>query len=287
VRERCPGNVPSKALAWDIYNAYSTTEHDLAAAAAHVELADQESDDDRTRWRIHEAEQLAHLGDSAPIEAEWARASNVEAWATLTDAFDGLERFDRANEAAERAHALDPRHAGALAGLAHARHRGGRLDESAAVATRLLELHPYDHRGPEILGILHGHQLHVKEALAFSERALDAAPYCHNAHESCAVALSAAGRYDEARVYAEQSLAMSPEPKDTDSDSLLITLACRGEVDRIESCLAKIPTPKREAGQAYYDRLLTLGRTRSASASKAREKRPAKRNSPRAGHPRR
>jgi len=88
-------------------------------------------------------------------------------------------------------------------------------------------------------------------------------PTATHAHESCAVALSAAGRYDEARVYAEQSLAMSPEPKDTDSDSLFITLACRGEVDRMESCLAKIPTAQAEGGQAYYNRLLTLGRTRS------------------------
>ena len=258
VRARCPANLPPENLAWHVYYAYSNSEHDLAAGAAHVMIDQQKTDEERAVWRIREAEQRAHLGDNAALEAEWESAKTVEIWATLTDAFADLERYERADQAAERAYALDPKHAGAIVGLCHSRQRRGDFAGALLAARQMLERYPYDHRGPELLGFIHARLLQVDEALAFSERALDAAPYCHNAYESRAVALFAAGRFDEARLHAEQVLALSPEPEISESESRLILYALGRDRARAAGCHAKIPQGKRDAGAAYYNRLLAL-----------------------------
>jgi tetratricopeptide (TPR) repeat protein len=275
VRKRCPGNVPPEDLAWDVYFAYSNSEHDLAAGAAHVQLQEQETEEERTAWRIREAEQRAHLGKNAALEAEWRKARTVEAWVTLADSFTDLERYERADEAAERAYALDPKHAGAMVGLCHARQRRGDFAGALVMAQEMLERYPYDHRGPEMLGFIHARQLQVDETLAFSERALDAAPYCHNAYESRAMALFAAGRFDEARLHAEQALALSPEPEISESESRMILYALDRDRKRAASCYAKIPQGSRDAGHAYYSHLLDVAgeRSRTKTSSKRRPRR--------------
>ena len=185
-----------------------------------------------------------------------------------------IQRYDLANQAAERAHAINTDHAGALDGLSRARLRQGNHQGALAAAGRLLERFPYDlDRGAELLGFLHARRLQIDEALAFSERALDAAPYCHNAYESRAMALFAAGRRDEARLHAEQALALSPEPEVSASESRIILHALRGAHDLAQRCYQKLPQGTRELGAAYYARVLETarGRRRPLSRAKARD----------------
>ena len=55
-----------------------------------------------------------------------------------------IQRYDLANQAAERAHAINTDHAGALDGLSRARLRQGDHAGALAAAQRLLERFPYD-----------------------------------------------------------------------------------------------------------------------------------------------
>jgi tetratricopeptide (TPR) repeat protein len=256
VRERCPGNEAPADLAYQVYYAYSTSDHALAAGAARVLAARQQDDTRTTAWRIREAEQLAWLGDDTAITTEWQSAKTVDAWATLSDILADLTRYELANQAAERAYALDPGHADALAALCHARQRQGDHEGALIAAQGMLERYPYDHRGAELLGFLHARRMQVDPALAMSERALDAAPYCHNTYEARAMALFAAGRPDEARLHAEQTLAISPEPEVSASESRLILYALGEARELAQRCFEKIPQGTRDLGAAYYARLL-------------------------------
>ncbi len=235
--ELCADGVPG-SLAWSVYWGMYTIDHALAAEAAE-RMAERTRGATRTTWRIRAATQRAKLGDDAPLATIASELEeHAESWAQLSFAYDALRRFEEAAEAAERAMAIDPREQEALTAMEGAWVRRGDVERAIACARELVALFPYEHVGPERLGILLAQRLEVEEALPLSLRAVDAAPYCHVAHRARALALFAAGDLDGARRHALSGLALhEPDGDDDDDRSLMIRYATDGAVDALEACL--------------------------------------------------
>jgi tetratricopeptide (TPR) repeat protein len=257
LRERVAEEVP-RHLAFDAYWGVRSIDHEIAARAA-LAIADRAAnDEERIRYRIHAAEERAHLGDSSMItEMRSEAGERAEAWASLSYAYVDLDRFDEANEAAERAYALDPADKEALSAMEGACVRRGDVGRAIACARALAEQYPYEHVGPERLGALLAKSLLVEEALTQSGIAVDAAPFCHNAHWSRAVALFSAGDLEGARRHAARSLAIEEQEKpDPGNDCVMILRALDRDRDGLERCLATLAKSEPESVFAKYKALL-------------------------------
>jgi tetratricopeptide (TPR) repeat protein len=261
----CEDAVPPH-VAFDVYWGCRSLDDGLAAKAALVMAERARGDDARRRWRIHAAQELAQQGDESLLDEVLVEAGeHAEAWALLSYLYAALERWDDANGAAKKAVELDPTNREALSAIEEAHVRQGEVDAAIECAERLMELHPYEHVGPERLGALRGKRLEVDDALAHSHRAVDAAPFCHNAHWSRALAHFAAGDLELAAVHARRSLALEePDDEDAGNDCLMILRAIEGDADGVRRCLDKLHESQPEAVFAEYKAKLVAvaGRSR-------------------------
>lgn len=241
MRRMCEGDDVPRHLAFDVYWACRSIDHDLAARAALVVAASEDQPARRLEWEIHAAKERAELGDDALLESVRARVDSAEGWANLAYAYEGLRRFDAADEAADRAFAMDPHDREALSAMQEAWVRRGDLERSIECATRLSELYPYEHQGPERLGALLGKSFELEPALELSERAVTSAPFCHNAHWSRAVTLFAAGDLVGAETHARRALALDePLEADPGNDCVMILRALAGDAEGLDRCLARL-----------------------------------------------
>ena len=236
--ERCADGVPPE-LAWDVYWACRSFDHTLAARAAEAHAGQLGEGRERLEWEILAAGQRAKLGDDGPLERVRERVGqDARLWAHLAWAYADLKRFDRAREAALQARALDPDDRDVLTVMEETHVRLDQPEEALACARRLAELHPFEHQGPERLGILLAKLFETEEALGQSLRAVDAAPFCHIAQRSRALALFVAGRFDEAERHARQSLALDePDEEDPANEALMVLRALEGDAAGLQRCL--------------------------------------------------
>lgn len=240
LRALCEDGVPAH-LAWDVYWATRSIDHRLAGDAAALE-AERAGAGKRMTWRIRAAAERAQLGEDRDLDAVRAAMSeSANDWAQLSYAYAALDRYADANEAAERAVAIDDTDEDALAAMEESWVRKGELEQAIACARRLAAIHPYQHIGPERLGALLARAMReLDEALRCSHHAVDAAPFCHNAHWSRALALFATGDLEGAGRHAERSLALHEPDGDDDPDgALVVRYALAGQADHLERCLER------------------------------------------------
>jgi tetratricopeptide (TPR) repeat protein len=261
VRAMCEDGVPP-GLAFEVYYGFVSFDRELAARAAE-QLAEAEDDEgEALEWRVRAAGLRARLGDPGPLEAiagalDAEDDEHASAWAALARAYAVLERNPEAEEAAERAYELDPVSFDAFCAHVEALERANRIDDALAASREFAEARPYEHQGPERLGIILAKLGQVEEALAMSERAVDAAPYCHVAMDSRALALFAAGDLEGARTYAEASQAADPPAADSEGDSNaeLLLAALRADRAALDRGLAKLERTEPGAYSAWKTRL--------------------------------
>ncbi len=230
-RARCAGGVPPH-LTFDVYYAFRAIDRELAARAAEARVA-QVDPEERLEWQLIAAGLRARLGDVRALDAlAAAMPESAGAWAERADAYSSNRRFAEADAAAERAFALDPRHNGAFTAWIEAQVRRNRIDDAIACGVAFAAARPWEHQGPERLGILYAKVGRVELALAQSARAVDAAPYCHVSQQSRALALFAAGALDDALGFARAALGHEPsapdDPRDGDADLLVAALTGDG-----------------------------------------------------------
>ena len=91
-------------------------------------------------------------------------------WAELAFAYERLDRYTDADAAAERAFEIDPMANDAFTARIQSLERQNRIDEAIACAEQFAATRPYEHQGPERLGILLAKIGRVDEALAHSAR---------------------------------------------------------------------------------------------------------------------
>jgi tetratricopeptide (TPR) repeat protein len=231
------GAIP-KHLAYDIYWGTGPSDAELGARAAAVLREAEEDEGDKLAWKIRESGKRAKAGDSTMLDSISSELpDDADRWAELSWEYSGNDRHPEADAAAEKAYAIDPRNHDALKAMENRAVHNGRLAFALECAHKLLELHPYEHAGPERLGILLAKSMRAEEAVEHAARAVDAAPYCHIAQRSAALAYFVAGRLDLAMAYAKQSLALSPpDEDDPDSDAAMILRAIERDVPGLERC---------------------------------------------------
>jgi tetratricopeptide (TPR) repeat protein len=268
IREICAGEVPVR-LAWELYFALKDVDHALAEKVAHAKAEASKDDEEKLRWRIREACQRAHKGDDSLLaRVHEAAGEKSKAWSQIAVAYEDLERYEAANEAADRAYALDPKDAQAISTMMDAEIRRGNTDQALALARRLHELFPYDHRGPERIAEITAKRGEQEDALAYSAQAVDAAPYCSTAQEVRALALALGGDLTAARPHAERSLSLTkPARADAPRDALMILRALDGDTDGLERCFARLDVVQPlEAFPKYRAFLLGLAEKHRARA---------------------
>ncbi len=256
-RQRCQAGVPAH-LAFEVYYAFRSQDRALAALAADVRARGMDSAGDKLEWEIIAASLRAKLGDGARLEALAASMPNHGgAWAELADAYTLCNRFAEANAAAARAFELEPTNGSAFTAYIAALSRQNRLDEARACAEGYAAARPWEHQGPERLGILFGKLGEVDAALVQSARAVDAAPYCHVSQQSRALALLAAGDLAGALDFARQAAGNEPSAADADGDDDddLLIAALTGDAANLERGLAALEVSHPGAFPAYRARL--------------------------------
>lgn len=258
-RAMASSGVP-KHLAWEMYYAFRSFDRELAARAAEVKAQSCESAEVRVEWELTAAGLRAkHTGDASALEV---RAKNLpahaEAWAELHYAYALLDRYAEADEAAARAFELDPLSPHAFTAWIHTLERQNRIDEAIACAEAFAASRPYEHQGPERLGIILAKIGRVDEALVHAERAMDAAPYCHISQQSLALALFMSGDREGALEYARRAAGTEPPaPDDTgESDSALLIAALTGDRAALERGLAALEASEPGVYPLYRERLL-------------------------------
>lgn len=256
-RRRCAGGVPSH-LAFEVYYAYRSQDRALAAQAADVRAREMDSPGDKLEWEIIAASLRAKLGDPSRLDAlAAAMPEHAGAWAELADAYTLCNRFAEADAAAARAYALEPTNGSAFTAYIAALSRQNRLADARACAEAYSEARPWEHQGPERLGILLAKLGEVEPALAQSARAVDAAPYCHVSQQSRALALLAAGDLRGALDFARQAAGNEPSAADADGDDDddLLIAALTGDAANLERGLAALEVSHPGAFLAYRARL--------------------------------
>ncbi len=267
IRELCDGGVPDH-LAWEVYWSLRSIDHELAGEAAESYARKLDDPEEALLWRIKGAGKRAHGGDEAGLlQVRQEAGEGAAAWAELSWVYEDLKRYDEASDAARRAHQLDPEDKDALTAMEGAHVRANQLDDALRCARQLAELYPYEHQGPERLGILLAKTGSTDEALEQSLRALDAAPFCHISHRSRAVALFCAGEHEQAEQHARRAVMLDePDEEDAGDDSLMVVRAVTGDADGVERCLATLA--RQEPPEAFADykaTLLEVARERAVS----------------------
>ncbi len=258
VREVCAGGVP-RHLAFEVYYSYRTFERELAAAAAEVQAESFEEPSDRAEWKLIAVGLRAkHTGDARRLESMARRMppfANV--WAELAFAYERLDRHADADAAAERAFEIDPLANDAFTARIQSLERQNRIDQAIACAEQFAAARPYEHQGPERLGIVLAKIGRVDEALAHSARAMEAAPYCHISQQSRALALFMAGDYAGALDHARRSSGNEPSAPDSkgDSDDELLIAALTGDRPALDRGLAALEQREPGVYPLYRERL--------------------------------
>jgi tetratricopeptide (TPR) repeat protein len=241
VRARCKRGVPYD-VAWEVYYLCSgEVDPALAAKAAKVLAKRADDEEEWFEWLTHEATSLARLGDRKPLDELRRRAGKrAERLALLSHFYDELEIDDVAIELGNRAFALQPNSPEVLTAYLEAKLLEGDSDAALAAARTLSQRSPYQHQGPERVGMICAQRFERDEALAASERAVKMAPYCNLSHASRSLALFVNEQWDGALAHARQALAlnqMDPAKDANDSDVMMIR-ALAGDVVGLERCFA-------------------------------------------------
>jgi tetratricopeptide (TPR) repeat protein len=237
VREHSRERVPDH-LAFETFQAYRNADPELAARASDVLAQNATSQAGALEARIHAAGCRAVLGRPAELEALTQQiGDNGPAWALVYFAWVDAKRFDRAAEAAARAHALAPFDLQALSAWEGHCLRLGDKAGALGAAQSALEHHPYQHLGNERLAQLYARELNAEAALAHSRRAVMLAPYCHIAQTAHALALFAADDFERARAHAERAVAIEALEPGRWSEALSLLHALRGEHEALEQQL--------------------------------------------------
>tara|TARA_R110002096_G_scaffold299503_3_gene494063 strand:+ start:24994 stop:28779 length:3786 start_codon:yes stop_codon:yes gene_type:complete len=246
VRELCKTGVP-KHLAFEVYWAFRSVEHGLAAAAARVQAEHADSPSAALEFETNAASCDARAGDTKALDALVTRLeagtgleveSEVEAWETVYHALSRLKNISGAENALQHMRKLKPEHRATLVTEENFASLQGRAEDAFAAAHKIRELYPYQHMGDERLGILYGTAGDGENALAHASRALSIAPYCHISHASGAMAYFAAGDIERARVHMEraESLDVTETPLQWSASTALMH-ALRGDREQFEACV--------------------------------------------------
>ncbi|HTE50952.1 MAG TPA: tetratricopeptide repeat protein [Kofleriaceae bacterium] len=267
VRARCADAVPEH-LAFEIYYACRSLDRELAARAADVRVERLDDPADRAEWKVIAAGLRArHSGDSRKLDAMAQRLPpHAGAWAELSFSYERLDRYADADAAAARAFELDPRANDAFTAWIEALERQNQIERAIACAEEFAAARPYEHQGPERLGIILAKTGRIDEALAHSARAMEAAPYCHVSQQSRALALFMAGDYAQALEYARRASGnepSAPDSKGSNDDELLIA-ALTGDMSALERGLAALERSDPGVYPLYRERLRVAASTRAA-----------------------
>jgi tetratricopeptide (TPR) repeat protein len=267
VREVCADGVPGH-LAFEVYYSYRSYDRELAAAAAEVQAESFEEPADRAEWKLIAVGLRAkHTGDSRRLESMARRMPPfASVWAELAFAYERLDRYTDADAAAERAFEIDPMANDAFTARIQSLERQNRIDEAIACAEQFAAARPYEHQGPERLGILLAKIGRVDEALAHSARAMEAAPYCHVSQQSRALALFMAGEYAGALDHARRSSGNEPSAPDSKghADDELLIAALTGDRAALDRGLAALEEREPGVYPLYRERLRVAASARSS-----------------------
>jgi tetratricopeptide (TPR) repeat protein len=267
VRELCTHGVPEH-LAFEIYYSYRQVDRELAARAADVQAKTEEDPADRAEWNVIAVGLRAkQSGDSRKLDTLAKKlAPHASAWAELSYSYMRLERYADADAAAARAFELDPRANDAFTAWIEALERQNQIDKAIACAEEFAAARPYEHQGPERLGIILAKTGRVEEAMAHSARAMEAAPYCHVSQQSRALALFMSGDHDGALEYARRSSGNEPPAPDTDasSDDELLIAALTGDVAAVDRGLASLDKSEPGVYPLYRARRVEVAAARAA-----------------------
>jgi tetratricopeptide (TPR) repeat protein len=267
VRELCASGV-AEHLAFEIYYSYRQVDRELAARAADVRARNQDDPADRAEWNVIALGLRAkQSGDPKKLDAMAKKMPpHASAWAELSYSYMRLERYGDADQAAARAFELDPLANDAFTAWIEALERQNQIDKAIACAESFAAARPYEHQGPERLGIILAKTGRVEDALAQSARAMEAAPYCHVSQQSRALALFMAGDHDGALAYARRSAGNEPPAPDTDgsSDDELLIAALTGDVGAVDRGLAALDRSEPGVYPLYRARLVEVAASRAA-----------------------
>lgn len=247
VRGLCEDGVP-KHLAFEVYWAFRSVDHALAAAAARVQAANADSPSSALEFEANAASCDTRSGDTTALEAMVKRLeagtglqleSELDAWETIYHAFSRIKRMSDAENALKQMRQLKPAARATLVTEENFASLQGRAEDAFAAAHKIRELYPYQHMGDERLGILYGTAGDSENALAHANRALSIAPYCHISHSSGAMAYFAAGDLERARLHMERAEALdTTETPRQWSASTALMHALRGDTELFEACVA-------------------------------------------------
>lgn len=267
VRQRCTDAVPEH-LAWETYWSYRHADAELAARAADVCAQKEEDAESQLEYRISAAACRARLGDLEPLDAIAREVgSNGTAWAHLYFAYDGAKCFERAADAAERAHTLSPFDLYCLSAWESFCIDQGDKHGAIEAARTALERHPYQHLGDERLALLYGRDLDIERALAHSQRAVRLAPFCHLAQASRAVAFFMVGDFARAHGHAQRSVTLETSATpDEWGDAEAIVRALRGDSAGLERLFDdRAIRRKNWPFGAYDERLRSMAKSAGSS----------------------
>ena len=267
VRGLCEDGVPEH-LAFEVYYSYRQVDRELSARAADVRAKSEDDAADRAEWNVIAVGLRAkQTGDARKLDALARKLTpHASAWAELSYSYMRLERYGDADQAAARAFELDPHANDAFTAWIEALERQNQIDKAIACAEEFAAARPYEHQGPERLGIILAKTGRVEEALGHSARAMEAAPYCHVSQQSRALALFMSGDHDGALDYARRSSGNEPPAPDTDgsSDDELLIAALTGDVAAVDRGLASLEKSEPGVYPIYRSRLVEVAAARAA-----------------------
>ena len=244
LRERCADGVPPE-LAYDVFYGLTAqqpiAEPELAIRAAET-LAHQArhdgNHDEALVWTVRIAGVRAMLGDIGALEAiaRDGLGDNAAGWNTLGEQYLGVEAYDAAHAAIDRALELDPDSTEALAALFHCALASGDAGGLHRSAEAIAAVEPLSHRGPEHLGRSFARRGDAEAAVTHARRAAAVGPYCAIAWTAVAEAAIIARDDAAARAALARSLALEAmEPGD---DISIVHAALHGTPATLEQALA-------------------------------------------------
>lgn len=239
VRALAAGEVPEH-LADEVYWAYNTVDLELAARACDVRARCADDPQDALEARIEAAGCRAELGDTSELDALSSElGDNGPAWANVYHACHSAGLYERAAEAARRAHHFAPFDLQALSAWERYTLSLGDKRTAFEAARAALEHHPYQHLGDERLAMHYAHSLQAERALAHSLRAVGLAPFCHIAHTARALALFVAGDLERAEAHMLHARKLESEQPDEWTEPNALYCAFAGDSAGLEALFVK------------------------------------------------
>jgi tetratricopeptide (TPR) repeat protein len=235
-------------LAFEVYWAFRSVDHALAAAAARVQAANADSPSSALEFEANAASCDTRSGDTKALLSMVERLqagtgleveSELDAWETVYHAYSKLKNMSGAEHALQQMRRLKPEARATLVTEENFASLQGRAEDAFAAAHKIRKLYPYQHMGDERLGILYGTSGDGENALAHASRALSIAPYCHISHASGAMAYFAAGDVERSRLHMEraESLDKTETPLQWSASTALMH-ALRGDREQFEACVS-------------------------------------------------